>query len=62
MSRVFINDGSQACEISLDDFCARTDHAAFSWIHVDGWKEDARAVASRCDHMPEAALTALLAQ
>lgn len=62
MSRVFVNEGSQAREISLDDFCARTEQAPFSWIHVDGWKEDARAVASRCDHMPEAALSALLAQ
>lgn len=62
MSRVFISDGAQAREISLDAFCARTEDAPFSWVHVDGWQEDARAVASRCDHMPEAALSALLAQ
>ena len=48
--------------MSLDDFCARTQDAPFSWVHADGWQEDARLVASRCDHMPEAALSALLAQ
>lgn len=62
VSRVFINDGNQAREISLDEFCGEPRHAAFSWIHADGWKEDAHAVASRCDHMPQAALSALLAQ
>jgi len=62
LSRVFINDGAHAREITLDEFCDSADQAAFSWIHADGWKEDARAVASRCDHMPEAALSALLAQ
>ncbi|EZP73341.1 Magnesium transporter CorA [Sphingomonas paucimobilis] len=62
MSRVFISDGIRAREITLDAFCAQTGDAPFSWVHADGWKEDARAVASRCDHMPEAALSALLAQ
>ena len=62
MSRVFINDGGQAREISLDEFCAETDRAAFSWIHADGWREDAHNIVSRCDHMPKAALSALLAQ
>lgn len=62
MSRVFVNDGGRAREISLDDFCAEADHAAFSWIHADGWRGDAREIVSRCDHMPEAALSALLAQ
>lgn len=62
MSRVFLYDGVRAQEVSIDDFCQRTDDAPFSWIHADGWREDARAVASRCDHMPEAALSALLAQ
>ncbi len=62
MSRVFVSDGAGAREISLDAFCARADDAPFSWVHADGWREDARAVASRCDHMPEAALSALLAQ
>ncbi|WP_176597886.1 MULTISPECIES: CorA family divalent cation transporter [Sphingobium] len=62
MSRVFLFDGGKAQEISLEDFCARTEDAPFSWVHADGWREDARAVAARCDHMPEAALSALLAQ
>ena len=62
MSRVFISDGAHAREISLDEFCAQTEDASFSWVHADGWQEDARAVASRCDHMPQAALSALLAQ
>ncbi|NML88261.1 MULTISPECIES: zinc transporter ZntB [unclassified Sphingobium] len=62
MSRVFLFDGGKAHEISLEAFCARTEDAPFSWVHADGWREDARAVASRCDHMPEAALSALLAQ
>ncbi|KFG90630.1 MIT-family metal ion transporter [Sphingobium herbicidovorans NBRC 16415] len=62
MSRVIVSDHGQAREISLDAFCAETDHAAFSWIHADGWREDAQAVVSRCDRMPEAALSALLAQ
>lgn len=62
MSRVFIKDHGHAREISLDAFCAQTEHAPFSWIHADGWKEDARSVASRCDNMPAAALSALLAQ
>ncbi|HWV12834.1 MAG TPA: hypothetical protein VN110_06010, partial [Sphingobium sp.] len=26
---------------SLDEFCVQADHAAFSWIHADGWREDA---------------------
>jgi zinc transporter len=62
VSRVFLFDGAQAQEITLDQFCMATQDAPFSWVHADGWKEDARAVASRCDHMPEAALSALLAQ
>jgi zinc transporter len=62
MSRVFITGEGHAREISLDEFCAQADHAPFSWIHADGWREDAREVASRCDNMPEAALSALLAQ
>ncbi|WP_176592911.1 zinc transporter ZntB [Sphingobium sp. EM0848] len=62
MSRVFVFDGAKAHEISLEDFLARTDDAPFSWIHADGWREDARAVVSQCDHMPQAALSALLAQ
>ncbi|ANI77424.1 MULTISPECIES: zinc transporter ZntB [Sphingobium] len=62
MSRVFVNEGGHAREITLDAFCAEADHATFSWIHADGWREDARDIVSRCDHMPEAALSALLAQ
>ena len=62
MSRVFVNEGGHAREISLDDFCAQADHAPFSWIHADGWREDAQSIVSRCDHMPQAALSALLAQ
>lgn len=62
MSRVFVTGEDRAREITLDEFCAQADHAPFSWIHADGWREDAREVASRCDHMPEAALSALLAQ
>jgi zinc transporter len=62
MSHVFVNEGGRAREISLDDFCERADHADFSWVHVDGWQEDAREIVARCDHMPEAALSALLAQ
>ena len=62
MSRVFVNDGGRAHEVTLDEFCAQAEHASFSWIHADGWREDAREVAARCDHMPDAALSALLAQ
>lgn len=62
MSRVFTNDRHRTREISLEEFCAQADHAAFSWVHADGWREDAREVASRCDNMPQAALSALLAQ
>ena len=62
MSRVFVNESGHAREISLDDFCAQADHAPFSWIHADGWREDAQSIVSRCDHMPQAALSALLAQ
>lgn len=62
MSRVFVNEGGHAREISLDGFCAQADHAPFSWIHADGWREDAQSIVSRCDHMPQAALSALLAQ
>ncbi|KEQ52820.1 zinc transporter ZntB [Sphingobium chlorophenolicum] len=62
MSRVFLFEGGKAREISLDAYCALTEDAPFSWVHADGWREDARIVASRCDHMPEAALSALLAQ
>lgn len=62
MSRVFVFDGAAAHEVSLDAFCAQSQEPPFSWIHADGWQEDVRAVASRCDHMPEAALSALLAQ
>ncbi|WP_022681920.1 zinc transporter ZntB [Sphingobium bisphenolivorans] len=62
MSQVFVHDGSRAREMSLDEFCAHADTIPFSWVHADGWQEDAREVASRCDHMPEAALSALLAQ
>lgn len=62
ISRVFLFDGGRSQEVSLDAFCDRAEDAPFSWIHADGWREDARAVASRCDHMPEAALSALLAQ
>lgn len=62
MSRVFVHDGRGVREITLDDFCALQQEPPFSWIHADGWREDARAVASRCDHMPQAALSALLAQ
>ena len=62
MSRIFISEEGRAYEITLDDFCQRAHHPPFSWVHADGWREDARAVASRCDHMPEAGLSALLAQ
>ena len=62
MSRVFVYNGDGAREISLDEFCAQADHAAFSWVHADGWREDAHGIVSRCDHMPQAALSALLAQ
>ena len=62
MSRVFVYNSEAAREISLDDFCAQADHAPFSWIHADGWREDAQSIVSRCDHMPQAALSALLAQ
>ncbi|AEG49417.1 Mg2 transporter protein CorA family protein [Sphingobium chlorophenolicum L-1] len=62
MSRVFLFEGGKAREISLDAYCALTEDVPFSWVHADGWREDARIVASRCDHMPEAALSALLAQ
>ena len=62
MSRVFVYNNDAAREISLDAFCAQADHAAFSWIHADGWREDAQSIVSRCDHMPHAALSALLAQ
>jgi len=62
MSRVFIVDGDKGREISLDELNARDGQACFSWVHVDGWKEDARAVVSRCNHMPHTALSALLAQ
>jgi zinc transporter len=62
LSRVFVFDGSRAHEVSLDQFASEEGSAAFSWVHIEGWKEDARAVASRCDHMPQAALSALLAQ
>lgn len=62
MSRVFTNDGHRTREISLEEFYAQADRAAFSWVHADGWREDAHMVAARCDDMPQAALSALLAQ
>ena len=62
MSRVFVYDRDEAREISLDEFTAQTDHGAFSWVHADGAREDAHSIVSRCDHMPHAALSALLAQ
>ncbi len=61
MSRVFVFDGHQGQEMSIEAMRQRPEQAPFSWIHIDGTHEDAREVAERCGDMPQAALSALLA-
>lgn len=62
MTRVFIHDGSKACEIDLAAYAALAQRPHFAWIHVDGRAEDARAVADECGRIPDPAMSALLAQ
>lgn len=62
MSRVFLFDGAQTSEMTVEAMRQRAERAPFAWIHIDGTHEDARNVAERCGDMPHAALTALMAQ
>ncbi|WP_336957801.1 zinc transporter ZntB [Sphingobium aquiterrae] len=66
MSLVLIHDGAQSGagvrEITLDAWCALPTHPALTWLHIDGRKEDPRAVAGRIADVPESAMRALVAQ
>ena len=62
MTCVLIFEGNQAREESLDSFCALAVRPTFSWVHIDGREEDARAIAERIDNMPPTAVNALIAQ
>ncbi|MDF0543073.1 CorA family divalent cation transporter [Sphingobium sp. H39-3-25] len=62
MSLVLVHDGISVREITLDAWCALATPPAFTWFHIDGRHEDARALAGRLANMPDAALRALVAQ
>jgi zinc transporter len=62
MSRAFIHDGQTTREESLDAFCSAPQTPFFSWLHIDGRREDARMIVRRLADMPETAVNALVAQ
>jgi zinc transporter len=62
LTRIFIHDGSKACEIDLAAYKALAQRPHFAWVQIDGRAEDARAVAGECGGIPDPALSALLAQ
>lgn len=62
MTRIFIHDGSKACEIDLAAYKALAQRPHFAWVQIDGQAEDARAVVGQCGGIPDPAMSALLAQ
>lgn len=62
MTRVFVLDGGTVHEEGFDNYCALDAAPTFTWIHVDGRREDARSIALDMPNMPEPAVNALVAQ
>ncbi len=62
MTQILVHDGDRTEAVSLSQYCTLGARPHFSWIHIDGWQEDARKIASQCGGVPDAALSALLAQ
>lgn len=61
MSHLFTFENGVAKELGLDAFCAENGHAKFSWVHLDGRRDEVISILPRVADIPPAAMNALMA-